>query len=876
MKAIDLRCHSLTEPMGLHEAQPVLSWRIEDSRQGAHQTAYRVQVSSSREKLEADEADLWDSGRIESARAVGIRYSGQALVARQRCYWRVQVWDHEDNPGPWSEISRWEMGLLHREDWHNAQWIGSSLVGSLQTNVPCPYLRREFDIPGQITDARLYITSLGLYECWINGQRIGDAELSPGWTQYSKRIPYQAFDVTSALRKGNNAMGALLGDGWAAGHVAWFGRQKYTDRPLLLALLIIRTEDGGTQVVETGRDWRWSTGALLRSDIYEGEVYDAQKEHGAWTEPGFDPHLLWNEVFVGEDSGMERAPTISPLVKQHEAISPISAPIRKTDIYGRPVWLFDFGQNLVGRVRLKLKSDRRCQIELRHGEVLDEHGGLYTENLRRARATDLYTSRGDNSDEVYEPKFTFHGFRYLEVTNYPGQPSRDSATAVVLHSDTPQIGTFSCSNEKVNQLQSNIWWGQKGNFVDVPTDCPQRDERLGWTGDAQVFVRTASFNADVATFFNKWMFDLTDCQSSNGAIPSWAPDSEYQSEEDRDGGPGWADAVVICPWTIYQCFADRNILETHYPAMKRYIGFLEKTSPGFIRGRGEGRFAGYGDWLAPDADPFNAPTPKDMIGTAFFAYSTELVSRIARIVDQPAEGDQFATLAANIRDAFNRQFVTPESRIAGDTQTAYVLALGFDLLPEEMRSNAVNHLVHAIERRGKQLTTGFLGTPLLCPVLSRFGRTDLAYDLLMQEDYPSWLFTVNNGATTMWERWDSYRQDKGFQSAGMNSFNHYAYGAIGQWMYETVAGITLDPDQPGYKHIHFKPEPGGGLTWAKAQLESVHGRIESSWRIEDNQFSLDIQLPPNTTGTVQLPYSGDRHSVVSGGYHFRDTLDKDK
>jgi alpha-L-rhamnosidase len=528
-----------------------------------------------------------------------------------------------------------------------------------------------------------------------------------------------------------------------------------------------------------------------------------------------------------------------------ETLEPVAEPL-KVELRRETRWLFDFGQNMVGRVRLKVEGEAGTTLILRHGEILDEEGCIYTENLRTAKATDRYTLSGDGV-EVYEPYFTFHGFRYVEVAGYPGTPPRDLLTGIVLHSDIPPIGDFECSDPLLNQLQRNIRWGQKGNFLDVPTDCPQRDERVGWTGDAQVFIRTAAFNMQVGGFFTKWLQDLLDVQSENGSFPITAPLPEKRN---GDGGPAWSDAGVICPWTIYLAYGDRRMLEEYYDSMVAFMDNLVGTSKGLIRCHPdvEGIWHGFGDWLS-----INAETPKDLIGTAFYAYSAGLMAQIAEALDKREDVHKYEKLRENIKQAFIQRFVSADGVVAGETQTAYILALYFDLLPDELRPVAVEALVADIEGRDMHLSTGFVGTPYLLHALSENGRLDVAYQLLMQKSWPSWLYPVTQGATTIWERWDGWTEDKGFQDPAMNSFNHYAYGSVGHWLYSVVAGIELDPAQPGYKHAILRPQPGDGLSHAKAGLESPYGRIESDWKIADGVFHWAISVPPNTTATAYVP-----------------------
>jgi len=518
---------------------------------------------------------------------------------------------------------------------------------------------------------------------------------------------------------------------------------------------------------------------------------------------------------------------------------------------------------------LKVRGPAGTTITLRHAEVLDQQGNLYTENLRFAKQTDYYILKGDG-EEIFEPHFTFHGFRYVAIEGYPGEPTLDTLTGIVIHSDLRPTGHFECSNPKINQLQHNIVWGQKGNFLDVPTDCPQRDERLGWTGDAQVFARTACFNMDAAAFFTKWLGDVQADQHEDGNVPWVIPDVLGGPEGGSAGSAGWGDAAVIVPWTLYLCYGDRRILEEQYESMKGWVEYIRRQAgDDYLWNTG----SHFGDWLSynsPDPSGTSAITDKDLIATAFFAYSTSILQKTAEILGKTDDARRYKALWENIRRAFCEEFVTPRGRVGNNTQTAYVLALMFDLLPEEQRPEAARRLVEDIRKRDNHLSTGFVGTPYLCDVLTRFGYLDVAYDLLNQETYPSWLYPLSWGATTIWERWDGIKPNGEFQDPRMNSFNHYAYGAIGHWLYSVVAGLDIDPGAPGYRHIIVQPRPGGGLTYAQASLDSMYGRIASRWEMHaDGQFTLKVTVPPNTYATVRLP--GARMAkVLEGGQPLAD------
>lgn len=842
-----LTCEYRTNPLGINVRKPRLSWQMQNDRRGAHQTAYQILAASTEKDLDGTTRFLWDSGKIEADQSIHVPYRGPALASGQRVYWKVRVWDEFDRIAE-SSPAWWEMGLLERTDW-KAEWIGAPFWGGPRTSSPTPYLRKEFTLQKQIVTARLYATAIGLYECHLNGARVEDALLTPGWTDYSRRIQYQAYDITKLLQAGTNAFGMILGDGWGVGHIAWLGRQHYADRPQCLAQIVLTYPDGQQEIIATDKSWKVTQGPILESDMLMGESYDARRELINWSLPGCDDASWW-PVEILADQGAALVATNGPAIKRQETLRPVN--IHTIPNLSKPRWIFDMGQNMVGWVRLAVHGERGTTLSIRYAEALNPDGTLYTANLRTARNTDYYTLKGDG-EEIWEPRFTFHGFRYVELHGFPGTPTVETLTGVVIHSEIPPTGTFDCSDPLINQLQHNIVWGQKGNFIDVPTDCPQRDERLGWTGDAQVFIRTAAFNRDVAGFFTKWAIDLEDAQFPNGVYPSVVPNLPAWSIV--EGGPAWADAGVICPWTIYQCYGDIRLLEDYYPSMQRFIDFLSQTSQNGIRCYAEyPGWHGNGDWLALDgSDGREGGTSKELIGTAFFAYSTHLMANIARVLDQEEDALRYDALSDEARRSFIQRFVHDDGTIEGGTQTSYVLALEFNLLPEALRPLAAAELVRNIQDRGNHLSTGFVGTPYINWVLSKTGHLDTAYALLKQTTWPSWLYSVTQGATTIWERWDGWTHDKGFQDPKMNSFNHYAYGAIGAWMYAIIGGIDLDAERPGYKHIVMHPHAGGGLTHATVELNSMYGTIRSAWAMKTDRFDWNLIVPANTTATIYIP-----------------------
>ncbi|MEI7901354.1 MAG: family 78 glycoside hydrolase catalytic domain [bacterium] len=705
------------------------------------------------------------------------------------------------------------------------------------------YLRKTLKLADKpVAKARLFITALGLYEMTLNGQRVGDSVFAPEWTDYRKRIRYQVYDVTALLRKGDNVCAGLVGPGWYSGHIGLGGYKHYGQIPALLAQLEVTFADGTLERVVTDASWKVAGSPILASDFMKGENYDARLEVKGWNAPGTDDSA-WMTATAREE-------VPRPLQSQ------VMEPVRKIcELQAKAVtepkpgcWTFDLGQNLVGYARLKVSAPAGTRLTLRHAEILNPDGTIYTKNLRSAVSVDTYTCKGGGA-EIFQPHFTFHGFRYVELTGVTGKPAPDTLTGIVTASDTPRAGEFACSDPRINQLYSNICWGQRGNYLSIPTDCPQRDERLGWMGDAQVFVRTATYNADVAAFFTKWLVDVDDAQR-NGAFTDISPGTGC-----GEGTPAWADAGVICPWTLYHVYGDVRLLEKHYPAMASWIEWCRAHSTGLIRNKDRG--GDYGDWLSIGAD-----TPKDLIGTAYFAYSTRLVAQAAKALGKADDAAKYEQLFQEIKAAFNTKYVAADGRIQGNTQCGYVMALKFDLLSDDLRAQAVRYLVEDITAKQDHLSTGFVGVSYLLPVLTQAGKLDTVFKLFLQDTFPSWLFSVKHGATTIWERWDGWTPDKGFQDPGMNSFNHYSLGSCGEWMFSSLAGI--DTDGPGFRKLVIRPTPGAGITWVKASYESINGRIASSWRLETGSLKLEVTIPANTTATVYVP-AADAAGVTESG-----------
>lgn len=842
IKVKSLLTENKPNPLNVDAINPRFSWQIDaGGRRGVMQTAYELKASRLKGKHE-----VWKTGKVMSDQSMYITYAGEPLAAGQKYLWQVRVWDNTGKASAWSEPATWQMALLSPAAW-KARWITPGYKED-SVNRPSPMFRKAFSLGKKVQSATAYITSHGLYEAQINGHRVGDAYLTPGWTSYNKRLQYQAYDVTNLLQPGANAVGAMLGSGWYRGHIGFANRQNFygKDIALLFQLEVIYT-DGTTDVIISDDSWKSSSAGPVRfAEIYNGATIDDRMQQKNWSTTNFDDKD-WSGVVAQNFSKDVLVATYNEPVRKHETFKPVK--VFKTP---KGEQVIDFGQNLVGWVQLKAKGKAGDTIKVSHAEVIDKFGNFYTENLRLARSQDIYILKG-GEEETFEPQFTWQGFRFIKLEGYPGTINPDDFTAIALYSDMTPTGTFTCSNPLLNQLQHNIQWGQKGNFLDVPTDCPQRDERLGWTGDAQVFSRTASYNMNVHNFFTKWLKDVAADQYPDGSVPFVIPDVLGSGKNEAGGSTGWADVSTIIPWNMYLAYGDKQILETQYSSMKAWVKYMQDKSKNDLWNTG----FHFGDWLFysvnDDTDGSSAITSKYLIAQCFWAHSTQLMIDAARVLGKKDDEAMYAESLEKIKRAFVNEYVTPNGLISSDTQTAYVLALEFDMLPESLRAQAANRLVNNIQRYGNHLSTGFLGTPYLCRVLSRFGHADMAYRLLLQDTYPSWLYPVKMGATTIWERWDGIRTDGTFETPTMNSYNHYAYGAIGDWMYRVVAGIDTKEEAPGYKEITIKPTIGGGLTNVAADYETTYGKVSSHWTVDGSTLKMDVEIPANTTATVYIP-----------------------
>ena len=836
------------DSLGLGTSRPRLSWSL--SLGSPEQRGYEIEVRR--------DGRTWNSGRVDADSRVLVAWPTAPLASRESASVRVRVWTGEDGePSPWSEPRIAEAGLLAPGDWH-AVPVGPAWPQTPGTERRPALVRRLFDLSRPISRARLYVTAHGLYEVEVNGARVGREALTPGWTVYDKRLRYYTYDVTDRLTIGPNAIGAWLGDGWYRGRLGFDGGawDLYGTDLALLAQLEITHDDGAVTVIATDATWTAAPGPILAAGLYDGERYDARLEDPNWSRPGPTPHGIWTPVRVGRRDPRTLVAPDGPPVRCTEQLSPVAVAQR-----GPGRYLLDFGQNLVGRLRLTLDGPAGATVTVRHAEAL-ENGDLAMRPLRGARATDSYTLRGGPA--VWEPRFTVHGFRYAEIDGWPGELGEGAVIARVHHTDMTRTGWFSCSDPLITRLHENVVWSMRGNFVDIPTDCPARDERLGWTGDLQIFAPTAAFLYDCAGMLDSWLDDVAAEQLPDGTVPWYVPVIP--------GGPmwtpirpgaAWGDVAVLTPWTLYQRFGDPELLRRHYPAGRAWVDLMERLA-------GPDRLwdTGFqlGDWLdpaAPPDDPAASLTDPYLVATAYFARSAAVLARTARELGY-SEAHRYQDLADQVAAAFRARHVLPDGRLSSDTATAYSLAIAFDLLEKQQaRSQAGARLAELVARDGYRISTGFVGTPLICDALAETGHVETAYRLLEQTECPSWLYPVTMGATTIWERWDSLRPDGTLNPGGMTSFNHYALGAVADWLHRTVAGLA--PHGPGYRRILFRPRPGGTLSSASARHETPYGTAAIVWSVNEGTLTVHVTVPPGCEGDVDLP--GQAPFSVGPGEH---------
>ncbi len=907
----DLRCEYLSEPVGIDAARPRLSWAMESDRRGERQTAYQIQVASAPAALAAPRFRLpwsgtpaqagllWDSGKVESGASMQIEYGGRPLTSGADCFWKVRVWDRDGEVSPWSEPARWRMGLLAPEDW-KAQWISFRDGQRLPEKSAALYLpparhyRKAFSADRKVVRATLFASALGICDLHLNGRRVDDTFFQPGWSDYRKRAYYRTWDVTAMVRQGPNAIGAVVADGWYAGYVGYallcgygpqkLGRNLYGKTPALLLQLEVEYADGSRETIGTDASWQVTDkGPHREADFLMGESYDARLELTGWDRPGYAAEG-WETAIPAGENGSLKVPFFEPGGArevelgfqrpgrlQAYAAQPIRVvaelPAQRVTEPAPGVHVYDLGQNFAGVIRLKVRGPAGARVQVRYGEMLHADGRLMTENLRRARATDFYTLRGDPGGETWIPRFTYHGFQYVELSGLPGRPDRQAVTGLVLHNDMPLVGAFACSDPVMTRFGQNALWTQRANFLEVPTDCPQRDERLGWMGDAQVYAGTAARFADVAAFFTKWLDDVEEAQRADGPYPDYAPYPMAHGKPGATYGTAWTDAGIICPWTVWQVYGDTRVIARHWESMRRFMAWRRQRDPQ-LQGATDGN--DWGDWLN-----VNEPTPIAYIDQCYHALDARLMAEMAEALGATADAAAYRALFGQVCEAFRRQHIRPDGSLDVATQTAQALALWVGVIPEDLTAGIAAALAGMIRKNDDRMATGFLGTRVLLDVLTQHGHHDLAVRLFQSRRYPSWGYEVVNGATTVWERWDSYTKEFGFngaggnQNAGMNSFNHYSFGAVMSWAFRELAGV--DTEGPGYRRIRLRPRlpaasgPGAEpLTWVKASYRHPLGAIVSNWKREGDRLLLDVTIPANTVATVHVP-AGDAASVTESG-----------
>ncbi|WP_142785507.1 alpha-L-rhamnosidase [Changchengzhania lutea] len=848
LKIDELRTEYRKNPLGLDIPIPRFSWVLIGEGRNRTQTSYRILIATSKENLLKNTADVWDSGKISSNATNQIVYDGVLLESNTTYHWKVKVWDETDRESEWSEPAFWSMGLLKFSNWKGAfigHDVGHNTLDKYDSLYlpPARYLRKPFVLNKKIKKATVYATALGLYELHINGKKVGDANFLPGWTDYDKRLYYQTFDVTDSLLEGENVIGAVIADGWYAGYVGYAlylrldkVREFYGVNPSFMGQIELEYEDGSFEIIASDDTWKVDQGPIREADILMGETYDSRLEKTGWDASNYDDSDWHYPIMYPFPKGKLQAHP-GTLVKNTERLTPlnITEPVPDT-------FVFNLGKNIAGFALLKVQGPKGTKVKLRFGEILKKDGNIQTDNLREARATDTYILKGDGI-ETWQPRFTYHGFQYVEVTGLPEKPTTDTITGIALSSIETNASTFSCSNEMNNMLFKNIKTTESANFFEIPTDCPQRDERLGWTGDAHIYVRSATYNADIAAFMTKFLVDLEDSQLWYGAYPNFAP---FPFSRQHQYSPAWMDAGIIIPYTMYKVYNDTRILEYMYKGMEKFMQFQEDASSNYLRPEG-GR--NWGDWLSVNED-----TSNDFIAASFYGYDALLMAEMAGVLGKIEKALKYAELFENIQKAFSEKYILANGHTTEDTQTSYALALYFDLYPVDIAEKGAARLAEKITNNGFKFATGFLGTKHVMLSLSKYGHNDVAYKIFQQTEYPSWGYSIENGATSIWERWNSYTKNDAVNSdinARMNSFSHYAFGSVTQWMFQCALGI--DSEDSGYRNIIIKPAISKDMGFMKGSYKSINGIISSAWDWKENTLIMDIGIPVNTKAKVFIP-----------------------
>jgi alpha-L-rhamnosidase len=866
----NLRTEYIDQPLAVDAVNPRFSWEIESENPDFKQSAYEILVAGSASQLSLAKADLWQSGKVNSQETKQIEYSGANLEPNATYFWTVRTYDQEGNSSNWSKVGTFH--TAHNSTTWTAKWIGAPVSTADKfdyTIPPSPMIRKVFEIKKPVSKAIFTASAKGVYEVWFNGKKLGDQYLAPGWTDYAQRIQYQNYIVSDLNKDSKNCISVILSDGWYAGRLGpidfgfkdypwrgWYGRDLR-----FLGQLEIWYEDGTHETIASDNSWKYYDDGPFRSaDNFIGVTYDFNKEIDGWMEAAFEDSN-WKNVTTEEPDFDVIRPQLDQPIKVYRELKPISVESPTSGVY-----VVDMGQNMVGWLKLKVQGMPGDTIVLKHAEMLTDEGVVYRDNLRNAPQIDQYILADNEKNEI-EPLFTFHGFRYVQFEGLRQAPVLSDITGRVLVSATPETASFSCSNPMLNKLWENIRWTQWGNQLSVPTDCPQRSERMGWMGDAQVFAQTAIYNHDMSAFYTKWGIDIVQAQFETGEFSDVSPRA-MPLEPRFINAPGWADAGLIVPFRLYENYGDERVIEYHYASMKKYVDLIYDLNPDLIYLKGTGH--AYNDWLngntiiSDDYPKTGGEIPRPVFNTAFFIRSTRLLAKAAQLTDRQDDYVKYTNLAQRIQDKFLEEFVNEDGTILGETQSGYALALSFDLVPEEMRMKVTQKLVEAIKVYDNRMSTGFISTICMMDQLSEMGYHELACQLAESTRLPSWGYSIEQGATTIWERWDAFVKGRGFQNAGMNSFNHYTFGSIGEWMYRHVLGIKPDPESPGWRHFYLAPKIGGSFTWAKGEYHSINGKISSDWQLKDNILNIEFEIPANTTATFEMPVGYITEVTIDG------------
>jgi alpha-L-rhamnosidase len=846
-----LLCEYTENPINLNMKQPRFSWNLQSEQRGQHQTAYQILAASSKEKLTQNIGDLWSSGKVESSQSIHVKYKGKSLKSNQTVFWKVRVWDKDSTACQYSKLASFKTAILKDTEWH-AKWIGKSISrdpikspafyntkvpvneygDSTRVNSRSLILRKELKTSRKINKATAHVTGLGYYEFLINGQKVGDYVLSPAKTLYRKSILYDTFDVTDLLQEETNVLGIMLGNGWFNPMKKYWSWQMqwHGDKRAFLQMHI-EYSDGSTEVVISDETWKSAPGPVVSSCIYDGEIYDATAEIHDWNKPGFDD-LSWESTDILSAPGGKLVPQAMQAIKRTQIMEPKTVTNPKPGIY-----VFDLGQNFSGWIKLFVKGSKGDRVTLQYAENLRRDGLIDPTTNGGAEATDIYILSG-NGEETYEPRFTYHGFRYVQVKGFPGEPKLNNVQGVVVHSAVEQTGMFETSDENLNNIHQATLWSQRSNLMGFPTDCPQRDERLGWMGDAHVTAEEAIDNFNMPLFYLKWLQDVKENQNlATGDLPYIAPRPFYEMESDI----AWSSGYHLMVWYFYREYGDKQILEQHYDSMKRYVNYLSSIAKNHILPRDR-----YGDWLSPNETGWWQPGIHISVTTGYYYYLTSIVAKVAKILDRENDEQFYMTLSQEIKKAYNQNFFNPKSKqYENGSQFANSFPLFLDIVPENEKEAVLNNLVDNIFEHKGHVSTGILGTKYMMEALWKHNKTDIGYMITSRKEYPGWIDMIKN-RTTLSESWNPVSR----------SNNHVMFGSIDSWFYKALAGIDVNDLGPGFKKFNIKPSVLPNLTFVKASRETMSGTVSSNWRVIGNHFELDISVPVNSTATIYVPAIG--------------------